>query len=217
MRRTRAPAPLDPRRLADRELAAAAGAGRRRAAPATRCRPVALEDRRQPAAQPGADCAAAAAAGGLDRAAVPLAWTLVVVGIVLVPPLLGSVLQLLRKPREATLRQHLARPRSRPRRNGRRPGSRWPACPRSLRSADAWCARPGACWSRGGGCSNGARPGTRPAARPGLLSITSIDVDGAGGRARDRRVPGRSARPSVLGLAAPILLLWLAAPGSPGG
>jgi cellobiose phosphorylase len=37
-----------------------------------------------------------------------LAWTFVVLGIVLLPPLLGSMLQLFRKPRDATLRQHLA-------------------------------------------------------------------------------------------------------------
>jgi cellobiose phosphorylase len=37
-----------------------------------------------------------------------LAWTGVVLGIVLLPPLLGSMLQLFRKPRDAALRQHLA-------------------------------------------------------------------------------------------------------------
>ena len=62
--RHRPPAPLDPRRLADRELAVAVGAGARGPActqPAFGV--VAVEDRRQPAPQPGAGGAAAAVAG----------------------------------------------------------------------------------------------------------------------------------------------------------
>ena len=144
-----------------------------------------------------------------------LAWTLTVVGILVVPPLLDSVRQLFRKPPEATVRQHLDA---------------------TLRTAAARCAHAGlslAClpyeayvsadavvrttwrtlvshrrlleWS-----PYSAQAGTR---RARVAVVHSIDVDGAGGRARDRRRTWSIARPSVLGLAAPILLLWLAAPG----
>jgi cellobiose phosphorylase len=149
-------------------------------------------------------------------AALPsvLAWTFAVVGILLVPPLLGSVRQLFRKPPEATVRQHLDA---------------------TLRTAAAQCAHAGltlACLPYEAYVSADAvlrttwrtlvshrrllewnpfsvQAGTAP---PGLLSsIRSMWTAPAVALATIGYLA--IARPLVLGLAAPILLLWLAAPG----
>ena len=69
--RRSATAPLGAWRLADRELGAAASAGRGRTAPPQSTRPPwPLEDHRQPAPQPRADRAAAAVAGRMDGTVV---------------------------------------------------------------------------------------------------------------------------------------------------
>ncbi len=142
-----------------------------------------------------------------------LAWTLVVVGILVVPPLLGSLLELFRKPPDAAWRQHVAA---------------------TLRTTATRCAHAGlalAClpheafisadavlrtawrvlvshrrlleWS-----PYAAHAGNGP---PELLeSIRSMWVAPAIALATTAYLA--TARPSMLALAAPILLLWLAAP-----
>ena len=107
------PASLDPRRLAAAALAAAVGAaadGAARAQPAVAA--VARQDARQPASQPGAAATAAllllgwlrgADAAGVDAAACWRSWC--------VPPLLASLIELLRSPRDVPLVAHLRRVR----------------------------------------------------------------------------------------------------------
>ena len=142
-----------------------------------------------------------------------LAWTLVVVGIVLVPPLLGSMLELLRKPPDAVWRQHVAA---------------------TLRTTATRCAHAAlalAClpheafisadavlrttwrmlvshrrlleWSPYAAHAGHGPPGW-------LASIRSMWMAPAIALATTAYLA--TARPSMLVLAAPILLLWLAAP-----
>ncbi len=143
-----------------------------------------------------------------------LAWTLAVVGMILVPALLDSVRQLFRKPPEATVRQHLDV---------------------TIRTAAARCAHAGltlACLPYEAYVSADAvvrttwrtlishrrllewNPYSAHAGtdEPGLLSsIRSMWMAPAVALATGAYLV--TARPSVLGIAAPILLLWLAAPG----
>ena len=143
-----------------------------------------------------------------------LAWTLVVLGILLVPPLLDSVRQLFRTPPEATVRQHLDV---------------------TLRATAGRCAHAGltlACLPYEAYISAdavvrttwrtlvshrrllewnpySAHAGTEAI---GLLSsIRSMWMAPAVALATAGYLT--TARPLVLGLAAPILLLWLVAPG----
>jgi cyclic beta-1,2-glucan synthetase len=179
-------------------------------------RPGAVEDRRQPAAQPGAGRAAAAAAGRLARSGSALAWTLVVVGICWRPPC-----------SDRCCSSCASRAR-------RRCASTWPP-PRVGRYQWAQAGLALAC------LPHEALPMRMrccaPLAHAGLASAATRVVP-VRGRHR-RRAPGLPgslramwmspaialgtaaylalARPSVLLLAAPMLLLWLARPASRGG
>jgi cellobiose phosphorylase len=143
-----------------------------------------------------------------------LAWTLAVVGILLAPAMLDSVRQLFRKPPEATLRQHVVA---------------------TLRTAAARCAQAGltlACLPYEAYVSADAvvrttwrtlvsrrlllewtpYSGPAGAGAPGLLSsIRSMWMAPAVALATIAYLA--TVRPMVLGLATPILLLWLSAPG----
>ena len=156
--------------------------------------PVAVEDRRQPAAQPGADRAAAAAAGGLDRAAVRAGvdprgghWhrpgaAAARLAAAVVPQAAG---------RGGAPAPDCGRAIGRDAMRAGRPRARVPAV-RSLRQR------------RRGAAHHLAHAGLAPAAArmepvrrargqrgARVAGVPSVDVDGAGGRARDRRVPGR--------------------------
>jgi cyclic beta-1,2-glucan synthetase len=142
-----------------------------------------------------------------------LAWTLVAVGILLVPPVLGSLLQLFRKPRDAAVRQHLAAA-------VRSAGTQWAqaglalAClpHEAFASADAilrttWRTlvshRRRLEWRPSGDPAGGGAEGLQGSLRlmwttPALALATAAYLV--------------LARPSVLVFAAPILLLWLVAP-----
>ena len=95
------PPPLDPRRLADRALAAAARAGgRRQAGTRIRCR----------GCRSGRSSTTCGAASRRSRwwRCCSRAGRLAVLAIVLVPALLASLLEVLRKPADVPLRRHLA-------------------------------------------------------------------------------------------------------------
>ncbi|HSW33689.1 MAG TPA: glucoamylase family protein, partial [Steroidobacteraceae bacterium] len=143
-----------------------------------------------------------------------LAWTLAVVGILLVPPLLDSVRQLFRKPPEATVRQHLDVTLRTAAARGAHAGLALACLPyEAYLSADAvvrttWRTlvshRRLLEWN-----PFSAYAGTDG---PGLLSsIRSMWMAPAVALATVGFLA--TARPWVLGLAAPILLLWLVAPG----
>ena len=132
LRRRRQPAPpLDPRRLADRRVAAAPRAGRRAARVAQPdLAAVAVEDPRQPAPQPGADRAARAArssAGSSRRRGVRDARGRA--RSCVLPGLLTAAAELARRPERAAARP--ARPRDRAhawRGSSCARRSRWRAC-----------------------------------------------------------------------------------------
>ena len=140
-------------------------------------------------------------------------WTLAVIGIVLIPPLLLSVVAIVqqaqRSPaRPAPGRRHCIRPARTS--SGRASGS--PAFPTRRSSASRRsCARPGACCSRGGTCWSGV-PTTKQqstatdlvASYRALWSAPLLATVTAAGLA--------ILRPGALVVAAPILCLWLAAP-----
>jgi cyclic beta-1,2-glucan synthetase len=143
-----------------------------------------------------------------------LAWTLVAVGIVLVPPLLGSVLQLLRKPRDATLRQHLAAALRSAATQWAQAGLALACLPHeACSSADAvlrtnWrilvSRQRRLEWSPSGDLASGGEPELLGSLRS-MWTSPAIALGAAAYLVM--------ARPSVLVFAAPILLLWLVAPG----
>jgi hypothetical protein len=142
-----------------------------------------------------------------------LAWTLVAVGIVLVPPLLGSVLQLLRKPRDATLRQHWLRRAIGPTQWGQA-GLALACLPHeAFMNADAvlrttWriliSHRRRLEWTPSGDPASSEAAGL-PGSLRSMWPTPAIALATAAYLVL--------ARPSVLVFAAPILLLWLVAPG----
>ncbi len=67
-----------------------------------------LENFRQPSAQSGARGIDAPVALGWTILSPAWFWTLSVIAVILIPPLLGSILDLLQKPDDMLLRQHLA-------------------------------------------------------------------------------------------------------------
>ena len=68
-----------------------------------------MEDLRQSAAQSRAFGVDAAVAARLDGPVTALVLDLAVIGIILIPPLLASLLDLFRKPEDVLLGQHLVR------------------------------------------------------------------------------------------------------------
>ena len=143
-----------------------------------------------------------------------LAWTLVAVGIVLVPPLLGSVLQLLRKPRDATLRQHLTAALRSAATQWAQAGLALACLPHeACSSADAvlrttWrilvSRQRRLEWSPSGDPASGSDL-VLPGSLRSMWTTPAIALAAAAYLVL--------ARPSVLVFAAPILLLWLVAPG----
>ena len=144
----------------------------------------------------------------------PLAWTLVAIAIVLVPSLLQSLLQLLRKPQDATVRQHLA-------------GVAWSAATQWTQAGLALASLPHEAFA-------GADAALRTTWRMLVSHRRRLEWSPSGDPASDSgsglmgsirstwTTPATSLatatylallRPSVLVLAAPILLMWLAAPG----
>jgi hypothetical protein len=108
-RRREPPSPLDPRRLADRGMAAPQGSRRRRnARPQCALAAVAMEDLRQSAAESGPAGVDAASAAGMDGLTPPGAWTLAVLGVLVLPAMIASLVDLVQKPNDVPLRQHLA-------------------------------------------------------------------------------------------------------------
>jgi cellobiose phosphorylase len=142
-----------------------------------------------------------------------LAWTLVAVGIVLVPPLLGSLLQLLRKPRDAAVRQHLAAAVRSVATQWTQAGLAFACLPHeAFTSADAilrttWrmlvSHRRRLEWSPSGDPASGGAAGL-PGSLRSMWTSPAIALATAAYLVL--------ARPSVLVFAAPILLLWLVAP-----
>jgi hypothetical protein len=82
-------------------------APRARVGSGTRSPACALEDTRQPPAQPGAGCRNAAAAARLDVAAPALAMDACGARRLLVSPIVASIVDVLRKPKDVLLVQHL--------------------------------------------------------------------------------------------------------------
>ena len=146
-----------------------------------------MEDLRQPAAQSRARGVDAACCCWAGRVLSPAwFWTLAVIGIILIPPLIclasGALPEAERRAAApASRRVRRARPAGT---SPRRP-LRSRAC--RTRRSSAWmrsCARPGGCWSRASGCWNGIRRATRTArAARALPPILPVDVD------RPRRLP----------------------------
>ncbi|HEX9772041.1 MAG TPA: glucoamylase family protein, partial [Steroidobacteraceae bacterium] len=143
-----------------------------------------------------------------------LAWTFVVLGIVLLPPLLGSMLQLFRKPRDATLRQHLAAALRSAAMQWAQAGLALACLPHeAVISADAVLRTT---WRML--ISHRRRLQWNPYAEqtkngsPGLVSsLRSMWVAPAIALATATYLV--VARPMALALAGPVLILWLAAPG----
>ena len=102
--------PMDPGGLADRRVAAVERSRTRRRPPQEPALGVVpMEDLRQSSAQPrtfGIDAPASAGVGALCSSAWYLTFS--VVGILLIPSLMASALEMLRKPADTLLRQHLA-------------------------------------------------------------------------------------------------------------
>ena len=142
-----------------------------------------------------------------------MAWTIIVLGIVLLPPLLNSLLQLVRKPREVPLRQHLAVTAQSAATQCAHAGLTLTCLPHeAFFSADAILRTTWRIlashhrlleWSPfGEQVRNGA---------PGLLaSVRSMWIAPATALATGAYLA--VARPPVLLLAAPLLLLWLTSP-----
>ena len=125
----------------------------------------------------------------------PLAWTAVVLGIVLVSPLVNLLLQLIRKPQEVALRQHVMAAVTSATTQFAQAGLALACLPHeAYNSADAilrttWRVlvshRRLLEWSPfGEQMRNGA---------PGLLGVRAVDVDRPGAGAHDRRVPAGGA------------------------
>ena len=135
---------------------------RRRPPEESALRTVALEDLRQPAAQPGAGGADAAAAAGLDGLSPAWFWTLAVLGIILIPPWwppAGSVAS-----RKMCCCGSIWPPRcARPAGASRRRDLRSPVCP--TRPLQPGCDPAHALAAAGhtDGCWNGIRRATRSA------------------------------------------------------
>jgi hypothetical protein len=66
-----------------------------------------MEDLRQPAPQSRARGVDAPVAAGLDGLVAAWFWTLSVIGIILIPPLFASLLEMFQKPGDVLLGQHL--------------------------------------------------------------------------------------------------------------
>jgi len=143
-----------------------------------------------------------------------LAWTLAALGIVVVPQLLGSTLQLIRKPRDAAVRQHIGAA-------VRSIATQWAQAGLALAclpheactSADAvlrttWrtvvSQRRRLEWNPSGDPASGGTAGM-PGSLRSMWTTPAIALATAAYLA--------TARPSVLVFAAPILLMWLVAPG----
>jgi cellobiose phosphorylase len=143
-----------------------------------------------------------------------LAWTLVAVGVVLVPPLLGSMLQLSRRPRDTAVRQHLAAAVRSVATQWAQAGLALACLPHdAFTSADAvlrttWrllvSHRRRLEWNPSGDPASGGVAGL-PGSLRAMWATPAIALATAAYLVL--------ARPSVLVFAAPILLLWLVAPG----
>jgi cyclic beta-1,2-glucan synthetase len=144
----------------------------------------------------------------------PLAWTVVVLGVVLVSPLANFLLQLLRKSRDVALRPHLLAAGQSAAMQGAQAALTFASLPHeAYLSADAivrtaWrilvSRRRLLEWSPSGEQANNGAPGLLAAMRSMWVAPVLALATGA---------YLVLVRPSVLLLAAPVLLLWLAAPG----
>ena len=145
---------------------------------------------------------------------LPLAWTVVVLGIVLISPLFNFLLQVMRTPRDIALRQHLTAAVKSATTQWAQAGLALACLPHeACNSADAilrttWrilvSRRRLLEWSPSGEQVRSGAPGLLASVRSMWIGPVLALTTGA---------YLALVRPQVLLLAAPILLLWLAAPG----
>ena len=150
-------------------------------------------------------------------------WTLAVIAILLLPSASAFVLDLLRKPDEVLLRQHLAATASAAGRHAAQAaltlaflpvrGDGQPRCDRAHRVADARHASPAARMESVGRRRTRSSPRRRRHRPLRARRVGQVDVDRPGHRHGRGDPAGGDRAPSALALAAPILLLWFVSPG----
>jgi hypothetical protein len=171
-----------------------------------------VEDLRQPAAQSRRAALVALLLMGWTVLAPAWWWTLATLGVLLVPPLIASLVDVLHKPSEVPLGQHLAFTSRNAARHGLQVLLSIAWLPHEASTARARsCALTGGS-SRGGACSSG---------RPRASSIAAIPIPSrrlfrsmwaAPAIAAAAAAYLQSAQPLALVVAAPVLLLWLVSP-----
>ena len=168
---------MDPRRLADRQLAVAARSGgrwpQRNATRSPACRCWKIFDNLRRSLVPAALVLLTLI--GWYVAPRASAFTLALAGLVAIPTLLNGLVALLRKPRELGLGRHVSTvgARDRSRTGAVRNPDRLPAARGGRQPGRGRCARCGACSLRAAGCSSGARTRNRTRRRQAVSAPAS--------------------------------------------